>query len=143
MFESCSSLLEFQLLDRHYREAILFRHIPDPELDLIGRVVSDLPARLSSTPLVAGVSWENGRYDLLLTDGVGAWCAVEVKLAPSVYGSGSARKHRKSKWSRRLKKLIDQACSALYTCRARVSGSVRALALWFDGDWEVAWEGAA
>ena len=110
----------------------------DPERWLFLRLLDDLPAALVATPLLYDVSWGGGRFDLLFTDGLGTWCAVEVKDAPAITRSGSSRKNCKTTWKRRRAKLVDQTWIAALVGPRLVGASVIALGLWHDdGEWHV------
>lgn len=128
-------------VDRHNR---LFRQlqigkIVDPELWLFLKLLNDPPAILAATPYLHDVSWYRGQFDLLFTDGLGTWCAVEVKDAPPIRGSGRQRKHRKINSKRRYLKLLAQVETALVVCQRVAVGVVLALGLWHeDGRWVVA-----
>lgn len=126
--------------DRDLRLRALLRDgaISDPEGWLFLRLLDDLPAVLAGTPFLFDVSWGGGRFDLLFTDGRGTWCAVEVKDAPAIIGSGRSRKNCKTTWKRRYAKLVDQARFAALVGPRLVGAPVTALGLWHDdGEWHV------
>lgn len=130
-------------VERHHRlsEQLRAGLIADPERGLFVKLLDDPPDSLGGTPFLHDVSWRNGRFDLLFTDGRGTWCAVEVKDAPMICRSGRQRKNRKTTWKRRYAKLVAQAELALIMCQELVVGTVRvrALGLWHeDGEWVVA-----
>ena len=127
-------------VDRHHRlwQALRVGEIADPERLLFLLLLAELPAALAPTPLLFNASWHTGRCDLLFTDGVGAWCAVEVKVAPSIVGKGRQRKNEKRTWSRRYDKLVEQTAFALFAGKMVVGSPIRALGLWLDdGVWHV------
>jgi hypothetical protein len=108
----------------------------DPESWLFLRLLSDCVPVLSETPLLAGASW-GGRFDLLFTDGVRRWCAVELKVAPEIYSTGSSRRHRRDKARERANRLYWQTSLAHAACQAAHPGDeVTALGMWFqNGKW--------
>lgn len=128
-------------VDRHHRLCRELRAglIADPERWLFLKLIDDPPPALAGTPYLYDVAWRGGRFDLLFTDGCGTWCAVEVKDAPVICGSGRQRKNCKTTWKRRYAKLVEQAEFALLVCQRLLVGVVHALGLWHeDGEWVVA-----
>lgn len=113
--------------------------IADPEQALFLELIADPPPPLRDTPYLSAVSWGCGAYDLLFTDGQGAWCAVEVKEKPLISGSGHRRKNSKTTWKRRRDKLHAQVRDAWRAATEQMGGVVRAIGLWHDeGGWTVA-----
>lgn len=128
--------------DQLMRAKLRRGEIDDPEAELFLELVdADLPV-LADTPYLHAASWMGGVCDLLFTDGCGSWCAVEVKRAPAIYGTGSSRRTRKTKWNRKRDLLPRQAERALIAARRlHPEALVTAVALWLEGTvWRVLWE---
>lgn len=126
--------------DRHQRilRALRVGEIADSERLLFLLLLDDLPSVLAATPLLFDASWCGGRCDLLFTDGAGTWCAVEVKNAPTIDGTGQQRKNEKRTWSRRYDRLVEQTVFASLVGARIVGGPLRGLGLWReDGAWRV------
>ncbi len=123
--------------DRHHRllEALYRGTIADPERLLFLELLRELPPPLNETPLLYDASWGGGRFDLLLTDAEGTrWCAVEVKEAPAIVGSGRSRKNCKTTSKRRREKLAFQTRLAARVASAHIGRAVTGLGLWHQGD---------
>lgn len=123
---------------REFIHALREGIIRDPESHLFIRLLERRSPLLGAARWLHDVGWSNGSFDLLFTDGCGAYCAVEVKLAPDVYGTGKDRKRQRDKVRRRSRKLEDQTRNALRAAGERFPGArLTALGLVFDGAWRV------
>ena len=100
-------------VERHQRLVASLPTHPSVERDLFVALFERLPDELAVTPYLHAVEWNGGRFDLLLTDGHDAWCAVEVKASTRIYGTGRQRKNRRTKRGKKWNLLIDQAREAL------------------------------
>ena len=129
-------------VDRNHRLRRLLQEglIADSEWRLILLLVTNLPNVLTGTPYVYDVGWNDGRFDLLLTDGLGTWCAVELKQMTAIRGSSSARRNRRRKRNEKWHLLIAQMNRAYRAAADRCpEGRVQAYALLHDeGVWTVA-----
>jgi hypothetical protein len=128
-------------VDRHHRllQGLRSGQIIDAERCLFLTLLDALPGVLASTPYLAAVSWDNGRFDLLFTDGHSQFCAVEVKAAPEIWGKRKARRNRREKRRQNRHLLVHQTrCAFDALLRLHPDDDVYAVGLWFiDGRWDV------